>query len=63
MRLALGVLFLWLGCALLWVATRGIQAATPWQAYQTVLGAIRDGVSGSAPAAGNGEDSPPVVSV
>lgn len=62
MRLAFGVLFLWLGCALLWVATHGVQAATPWQAYQTVLGAIRDGVSGSAPATGEGE-APPVVTV
>lgn len=62
MRLALGVLFLWLGCALLYVATHGIQAATPWEAYQTVLGAIRDGVSGSATTATQ-DEPPPVVTV
>jgi hypothetical protein len=39
--LALGVLFVWLGAACLWVATHGTEARTPWQAYEEVLGALR----------------------
>lgn len=37
MNLAFGVLFLWLGATMLYVASHGIDAATPWQAFQTVL--------------------------
>lgn len=43
MGLALAVLFIWIGCALLWVASHGTQAATPWAAYQQVTGAMRKG--------------------
>ena len=46
MNLALGILFVWLGMALLWVATHPTNATTPWQAYQHVLGAL-----GTEPAA------------
>lgn len=41
MRLALGVLFIWLGAAFLWVATHGTEAKTPWQVYEQVTGAIK----------------------
>lgn len=37
MNLAFGVLFIWLGAALLYVASHGLQATTPWQAFQSVL--------------------------
>lgn len=43
MGLALSVLFLWLGAALLWVAAHGTQASTPWAAFQQVTGAMRKG--------------------
>lgn len=46
MNLAFGVLFLWLGAACLWVATHGTSAATPWDAYQDVIGAVRQGAGG-----------------
>lgn len=42
MGLAFGVLFLWLGAACLWVATHGTQASTPWEAFQQIIGGIRD---------------------
>jgi hypothetical protein len=34
---AFGVLFIWMGCALLYIASHGVQATTPWQAFQSVL--------------------------
>lgn len=37
MRLAFGVLFLWLGASCLYIASHGVQATTPWAAFQTVL--------------------------
>lgn len=45
MNLAFGVMFLWLGAALIWIATHGTDADTPWEAYQSVIKAIRKGVS------------------
>lgn len=42
MRLALGVLMLWLGCACLWVASRGSEAKTPWQVFEGFTGALRN---------------------
>lgn len=42
MNLALGVLFLWLGSACLWVATHGTQADSPWGAFTEVVGGIRN---------------------
>jgi len=37
MNLAFGVLFLFLGAACLYVASHGLEASTPWGAFQTVL--------------------------
>lgn len=42
MGLALGVVFLWLGAALLWVATHGTEAKTPWQLYEGVISGIQN---------------------
>jgi hypothetical protein len=39
-NVALGVLFMWLGAACLWVAFHGTDAKTPWQAFEQVTGAI-----------------------
>lgn len=41
MGLVFGVLFLWLGAALLWVASHGTEARTPWGIFQEVTDAIR----------------------
>lgn len=41
MALALGVLFIWLGCACLWVASHGLEASTPWDAYSELLAKMR----------------------
>lgn len=43
MGLALGVLLIWVGAACLWVAFHGTEAKTPWQAYEQVLGGLRNG--------------------
>lgn len=43
MRIALGVLFIWLGAACLWVASHGTEAKSPWQVYQQILGGLRNG--------------------
>lgn len=41
MNFALGILFMWLGAACLWVAFHQTEASTPWAAFGEVLGAIR----------------------
>lgn len=41
MGLAVAVIFIWLGSALLWVAAHGTQAAKPWQAFTQVTDAMR----------------------
>lgn len=41
MHLALACLFLWTGSALLYLATRPLQATSPWEAYQTLLSRLR----------------------
>jgi hypothetical protein len=41
-NLALGVLFLWVGAGCLHLASHGIQASSPWEAYQTLLTKIRE---------------------
>lgn len=46
MRLALGVLFIWLGAACLWVAMHGTQASTPWAAFGEITGALKGGDDG-----------------
>ncbi|MFJ8719745.1 hypothetical protein ACIRD9_42540 [Streptomyces violaceus] len=43
MGFALAVLFIWLGCALLWVAAHGTQAAQPWHVFTQVTDAMRGG--------------------
>lgn len=43
-NLVFGIMFIWLGAALIWIATHGTDAETPWDAYQQVIGAIRKGV-------------------
>jgi hypothetical protein len=43
MGLAFAVVLIWLGCALLWVAAHGTQAAKPWQAFTEVTDAMRGG--------------------
>lgn len=42
MNLVLGVIFLWLGGALIWVASHGTDAKTPWQLAQQLTGAMRN---------------------
>lgn len=44
MNVALGIVFLWLGAACLWVAFHGTEAATPWQAFEQVTSAINSQV-------------------
>ena len=43
MGLAFSIVLIWLGCALLWVAAHGTQAAKPWQAFTEVTDAMRGG--------------------
>lgn len=45
MNLAFGIVFLWLGAALIWVASHGTDAGSPWEAYQQIIGAVRKGVT------------------
>jgi hypothetical protein len=40
MNLVFGVLCLWIGSALVYIATHATGAASPWQAYGKVLGAL-----------------------
>jgi hypothetical protein len=40
-NLAFAIVFLWMGAAALHLASHGIQADTPWGAFQTVLGKAR----------------------
>lgn len=42
MKLALAIVFLFFGAACLQLASHGLQAATPWEAYSTVLTRIRE---------------------
>lgn len=42
MNLALGVIFLWSGAALLYIATHDLGATTPWGAYSALLDRIRE---------------------
>jgi hypothetical protein len=43
MHLAFGVIFLWLGAALLWVASHGTQASTPWGVFQQITEGLKNG--------------------
>lgn len=46
MNLAFGILFIWVGAAMIWIATHGTDASTPWEAYQQIITGIRKGVEG-----------------
>jgi hypothetical protein len=37
MNLVMAILCLWVGAAMLFLASHGLEAATPWAAFQTVL--------------------------
>lgn len=37
MNLALGIIALWLGATLLYLAAHGLEATSPWSAFQTVI--------------------------
>jgi len=43
MGLPLGIVSLWLGAALLWVATHGTEAKTPWQVWTQITDAVGKG--------------------
>jgi len=43
MGLALAIILIWVGCALLWVAAHGTQAARPWDAFSQITDAMRGG--------------------
>jgi hypothetical protein len=43
-NLALGIIFLWLGAACIFLAAHGTEAKTPWQAYSQIIGAVSKGV-------------------
>jgi hypothetical protein len=40
MRLALGIVLMWLGCSGIYVATHGTQASNPFAIYQELMGKI-----------------------
>lgn len=50
MKLAFGLLFLWIGGACLFLASHGMQAATPWEAWGTILGKFEEVGSAAAQA-------------
>jgi hypothetical protein len=37
MRLVFAIVFLWMGGACLFLASHGVEARTPWGAFQTIL--------------------------
>lgn len=41
MNLVFGIIFLWLGSTLLWVATHGTEAKTPWGVFAQITDAIK----------------------
>ena len=40
MNLAIGIILVWVGAALLWVSTHGTEAKTPWQVWEQITGAM-----------------------
>jgi hypothetical protein len=42
MRLALGIAAIWFGASCLYLASHGLEATTPWGAYQTIMSRLRD---------------------
>lgn len=55
MNVAMGAALMWVGGALLWVATHDTGASTPWQAYQAILGAVRGTTDPAASADGSSD--------
>jgi hypothetical protein len=45
-RLAFGIMFLWIGAGMVYSASRGMEASTPWGAFQTILTNIRGDSAG-----------------
>lgn len=45
MNLALGLFLIWVGCAMIWFASRETQATRPWAAFQEILNKIREGAA------------------
>lgn len=43
MNFVLGVVFMWLGAALLWVAFHHTDAKTPWDVFSEVIEGVRHG--------------------
>jgi hypothetical protein len=41
-KLAFGIVFLFVGAACLQLASHGLEATSPWQAYSTVLTRMRE---------------------
>jgi hypothetical protein len=41
MNLAFAVVFLWMGAAMLYLASHGLEASTPWGAFSTVIHKVR----------------------
>jgi hypothetical protein len=41
MNLAFACVFLFVGASLLYLASHGLEASTPWGAFQTILGRAR----------------------
>lgn len=48
MNLAMGALFVFVGCAMLAYAVHVHEAATPWEAFQSTLAKIRGQEGGTA---------------
>jgi hypothetical protein len=49
-ELAFGILLVWAGAALMWVAFHGTTARTPWDVFQSVVGAATGTGSADVPA-------------
>ena len=63
MNVAIAAVLLWVGGALLWVATHDTGAATPWQAYQAIIGGIRGDLDQGAGPLTTGDASTDQVTV
>lgn len=60
MNLAIGILILWIACALLWVAVHGADVKNPYDAFKKLLGAISGAVGAEDGGTGGGEEADPV---
>jgi hypothetical protein len=50
--LVFGIVSLWIGCALVWVATHATGATTPWGVYQRILSGVGGPATGGAESSG-----------